>query len=257
MPELPEVEALRRRLAGQLEGRTIRSVEADPGRRYEDLDQAVGGRIRGIDRKGKYLFFHLGPRDLIVHLGLTGWLCVGREGEKPPHTRAEILLDGPDRLYFEDARRFGRLYVVPAGEIPESPTLEHMGPEPLTPDFEEDRFVREVLASGSPIKAVLMNQEVVAGLGNIYSDEALWRARIHPARRGLEEGEARRLFASIQELMGEAVAKGGIHDGTFEMQVHRNAGKPCPVCGTAIEKRQIAGRTSYFCPQCQPERRQS
>ena len=189
-----------------------------------------------------------------MHLGLTGWLCVGKECEKPPHTRAEILLDGPDRLYFEDARRFGRLYVVPAGQIPDSPTLEHMGPEPLSPGFKDEDFVREITSSAAPIKAQLLNQEVVAGLGNIYSDEALWRAKIHPSRRGLNQEEARRLHAAIQDVIRDSLAKGGIEDGTFEMQVHRQAGKPCPTCATRIVKRPIAGRTSYFCPKCQPER---
>lgn len=254
MPELPEVEALRRKLSRALEGRTILEVRAEPGRRYQNLEEAVGGRIQGIDRRGKYLFFHLGARDLIVHLGLTGWLCLGREGDRPPHTRVEIVLDGPDRLYFEDTRRFGRIYVVPAGQLPASPTLERMGPEPLTPEFREDAFVRAVTGRAAPIKAQLMSQEVVAGLGNIYSDEALWRAGIHPARRDLTEAEARRLYSAIQEVIREALAQGGIEEGTFRMQVHRRAGEPCERCGTAIETRRIAGRTAYYCPRCQPER---
>ncbi len=252
MPELPEVESLRKRLQAQVAGRRIQAVEAPDSPRFHDLGLAVGGCISGIDRRGKFLFFHLGERDLIVHLGLTGWLCVGPAGRKPPHVRAELVLDGRDRLYFEDARRLGRIYVVPAGKLPGSRALAEMGPEPLTPEFSREYLEAAIVGSGAPIKALLMDQTIVAGLGNIYSDEALFRARIHPARRNLTASEAARVHAAIEEVVREAVAAGGIEDGTYRLQVHRRAGKPCPACGAAIESRRIAGRTSCYCPVCQP-----
>jgi formamidopyrimidine-DNA glycosylase len=252
MPELPEVESLRKRLEAQVAGRRIQAVEAPDSPRFHDLGLAVGGCIRGIDRRGKFLIFHLGERDLIVHLGLTGWLCVGPENRKPPHVRAALVLDGPERLYFEDARRLGRLYVVPAGQLPESHALAEMGPEPLTPGFGREYLEAAIAGSGASIKASLMDQTVVAGLGNTYSDEALFRAGIHPSRRHLSPREAGRVHAAIEEVVREAVTAGGIEDGRYRLRVHRRRGMPCPACGTAIATRRIAGRTSYFCPRCQP-----
>lgn len=252
MPELPEVETLRRRLEPHLAGRRIQAIAAPDSRRFHDVAAAAGATIRGIRRYGKYLIFDLGDKQLVMHLGLTGWLCLGPAGKAPPHARAEILLDGPERLYFEDARRLGRLYVVPAGSLPDLPSLAEMGPDPLSPEFDMAKFVAEVVASGRPIKAILLDQRVVAGLGNIYSDEALWAARIHPGRRHLSEEEANRLYDAIRDVVGRALAEGGVEDGNYQMQVHRRARKPCPRCRTPIVSETIAGRTAYYCPRCQP-----
>ncbi|MBM3266732.1 MAG: DNA-formamidopyrimidine glycosylase [Candidatus Sericytochromatia bacterium] len=252
MPELPEVESLRRQLEPRLAGRRIQAVEAPDSPRFHDLGLAVGRRIAGIDRRGKFLFLRLGDRDLLIHLGLTGWLCLGPADRRPPHVRAEWLLDGGERLYFEDPRRLGRLYMVPAGKLPASETLRRLGPEPLDPRFTVDYLASRIAGMMAPAKALLLDQAIAAGVGNIYSDEALFRARVHPARRRLSTSEAAAIHAAIQEVMRESLAAGGIETGTFVPRVHRRGGKPCPECGMPVASRRIAGRTAYFCPRCQP-----
>lgn len=271
MPELPEVETTRRKIEPLLVGRTILEVTHDAPHRYRDTALAHGRRISGLSRRGKYLMLHLAAADaaegdphdleLIVHLGMTG----GFRLEKGPHTRVTLRTDA-GALYFNDPRRFGRLAVVPAGEYRGMPTLAAMGPEPLSEDFREEDFARQAAQAGA-VKPWLLSQKPVSGVGNIYADESLWRARLHPAQTRLTREEAGRLYHALREVMQEAVEAGGSslgdgagnyrqHDGLSGLfqrahAVYGRTGAPCPRCGTPIEKIVLGGRGTHLCPECQ------
>ncbi|MBZ9749636.1 DNA-formamidopyrimidine glycosylase [Deinococcus sp. HMF7604] len=274
MPELPEVETTRRKIEPLLLGRTILEVAHDAPHKYRDTHLAQGRRVTGLSRRGKYLLLHLAeqsaaqdePHDLelLVHLGMTG----GFRLESGKHTRVTFKTDAGE-LYFDDARRFGKVAVVPRGDYAGHPTLAAMGPEPLSADFREDDFVRLAAACG-PVKLWLLSQKPVSGVGNIYADESLWAARIHPAQTRLTADEAGRLYRAVREVMGRAVEAGGSslgdgvgnyrqHDGApgaFQHQHHAygRGGQPCDRCGTTIEKIVLGQRGTHFCPQCQPLR---
>ncbi|GAA5533380.1 DNA-formamidopyrimidine glycosylase [Deinococcus aluminii] len=271
MPELPEVETTRRKIEPLLAGRTILNINHDAPHRYRDTHLAHGRRVSGLSRRGKYLMLHLAAADaaegdphdleLIVHLGMTG----GFRLEEGPHTRATLTTDA-GILYFNDPRRFGKMVVVPAGEYRTMPTLAAMGPEPLSDDFREEDFARLAAQAGA-VKPWLLSQKPVSGVGNIYADESLWRARIHPAQTRLNAEEAGRLYHAIREVMAEAVEAGGSslgnglgnyrqHDGEVGFfqgrhAVYGRAGEPCPRCGTDIQKIVLGQRGTHFCPECQ------
>ncbi|WP_221088407.1 DNA-formamidopyrimidine glycosylase [Deinococcus aquaedulcis] len=272
MPELPEVETTRRKIEPLLSGRTILEVVHDAPHRYRDTHRAAGRRIAGLSRRGKYLLLHLAEQsaaqdeahdlELLVHLGMTG----GFRLEQGQHTRVTLRTDGGD-LYFDDPRRFGKMAVVPAGEYAGHPTLLAMGPEPLSDDFREEAFAR-LAATCGPVKPWLLSQKPVSGVGNIYADESLWAAQLHPAQTRLTREEAGRLYHAVREVMGHAVAAGGSslgdgvgnyrqHDGQsggYQTQHHAygRAGQPCERCGAPIEKIVLGGRGTHFCPVCQP-----
>lgn len=274
MPELPEVETTRRKIEPLLAGRIILNIAHDAPQRYRDTALAHGRRISGLSRRGKYLILHLVPPEarsdaphdleLIVHLGMTG----GFRLEEGLHTRVTLTTDA-GHLYFNDPRRFGKMAVVPAGAYGGMPTLAAMGPEPLSDDFREEDFVRRAAGAGA-VKPWLLSQKPVSGVGNIYADESLWRARIHPAQTNLSAPEAGRLYRAIREVMAEAVAAGGSslgdgpgnyrqHDGAvgfFQGQhaVYGRTGQLCPRCGTPIQKMVLSQRGTHFCPACQPLR---
>lgn len=271
MPELPEVETTRRKIEPLLRGRTILSVTHDAPHKYRDTHLAVGRRVQGLSRRGKYLMLQLAaadaaeddPHDLefIVHLGMTGGFRL--EGGK--HTRVVLETDA-GTLHFDDARRFGKMAVVRPGEYAAMPTLAAMGPEPLSDDFREAEFVAVAKVAGA-VKPWLLSQKPVSGVGNIYADEALWEARIHPAQTRLTAAEGRRLYHAIREVMGRAVEAGGSslgdgvgnyrqHDGVpgvyqHEHHAYGQEGKPCPRCGTDIVKTVLAQRGTHYCPKCQ------
>ncbi|WP_019587518.1 DNA-formamidopyrimidine glycosylase [Deinococcus apachensis] len=272
MPELPEVETTRRKIEPLLAGRTILSLTHDSPHRYRDTHLAHGRRVSRLSRRGKYLMLHLAtaeaegddPHDLelIVHLGMTG----GFRLEEGPHTRVTLTTDA-GQLYFNDPRRFGKMAVVPAGEYRGMPTLLGMGPEPLGDEFQEEEFARQAAQAGA-VKPWLLSQKPVSGVGNIYADESLWRARIHPAQTRLTREEAGRLYHAVREVMHEAVEAGGStlrdyaqHDGEIgEFQgnhiAYGQTGKPCPRCGTPIKKIVLGQRGTHFCPECQQLRMQ-
>lgn len=265
MPELPEVETVRRELAPRLEGRAIvraERVDAPAGPKYEGLTRAAGQRIVAVGRRGKFLVMPLsGGDELIVHLGMTGALSF----EAPEdHVRVRVRLD-EGALYFRDPRRFGRFVVLAPGERARLPTLAAMGPEPL-----EDAFTAAVLAAGlgrsrAAIKAVLLGQKVVAGVGNIYADEALFRAGVHPEvpAAALSRARVARLWAAIREVLQAGVDDGGTTlsdyrrvDGSrgehaAALLVYRRAGQPCPTCGRTLERIVIGQRGTTFCRRCQ------
>ena len=272
VPELPEVETTRRRIEPHLKGRRLLGIEHDAPQRYRDTELAHGRTVARLSRRGKYLLLELDdpgqdPLELIVHLGMTG----GFRMEPSAHTRVVLHLEGGAdeggvlRLYFQDARRFGKMAVVRPGEYAGMPTLARMGPEPLSAGFDEEAFASAVAGAPRMIKPSLLSQLPVAGVGNIYADESLWHARLHPAQTRLSEEEARRLFAAIRETMQAAVEAGGstLSDGTyaqpdgvsglFQMRhhVYDRAGQPCSRCGTQVAKMVLAQRGTHYCPHCQ------
>jgi formamidopyrimidine-DNA glycosylase len=278
MPELPEVETIRAQLADRIPGRTIARVEVHDAKLVEPEDPqafaaALAGRsIAAVARRGKYLLIDLDDGDtLAIHLRMTGrlhWRPPGEEGEER-FLRARFTLDDGSTITFGDMRRFGRAWIVPAGPASEREAYwaERVGIEPLTPRFTAKVLEGLLADRRGPIKAVLLNQVLVAGLGNMYVDEALFQARIHPERQAGSLGgdEIRRLHRAIRDRLGAAVAAGGAsidsyRDSLGEMgtmqdllRVHLHRGDPCPRCGTAIVKTRVAQRGTYWCPTCQPE----
>jgi len=282
VPELPEVESVRRQLAPELTGRRILSVwwDAHPHARLSDVDLAAGRRIDAVRRRGKFLLCPLdttpGGRDLelVLHLGMTGsFQLVPTEGPgaidehdpaAPTHIRASFVLDDGRALLFRDPRRFGRVSVVPAGEYRcRIPTLAALGPEPLSDDFEVAAFAAALAVTSAPVKAKLLDQRLVAGVGNIYADEALWRARIHPASRRVGARRAAALHTAIREVLAAAIDREGTTFRDYQM-VNGASGRyadfldaygqgelPCRRCGTTMRRTVIAQRGTTYCPRCQ------
>ena len=266
MPELPEVETVRRTLAPAVEGRTIAAVAfawprtciGDPRATETRL---TGQRIERLERYGKYLLFRLRRRGrgslLVVHLRMTGRLIVnGASGE---HTRARMVLDDGTAVVFDDIRKFGRWQW--AERLPAR--LAALGPDPLAIGLAE--FAARLRSRRARLKALLLDQEFLRGLGNIYADEALFRARLHPLRRGAEVGprKARDLHGAIQAVLRDAIGAGGtsIRDyrdsrgepGAFQRQIriYGRAGAPCVSCGAHVRRVLVAQRSTHFCPRCQ------
>lgn len=272
MPELPEVETVRRELAPWLTGRTIlsaRRVEAPAGPKYADLERAEGQSIVAVERRGKFLLLPLsGGDELVVHLGMTGVITPAQPAD---HVRVRLILDGSDRptLYFRDPRRFGRFLVCLGGDRSALPTLAALGPEPLAPDFTAARLA-EGLTGRAAVKVALLSQRPVAGLGNIYVDEALWRARIHPETpaRSVSPRGVRALRDAIVAILGDAVAARGTTLSDYRtvggdrgeyvghLDAYGRAGEPCRRCQTAIVRVVVGARGTHLCPRCQrPPRR--
>ncbi|MBM3269540.1 MAG: bifunctional DNA-formamidopyrimidine glycosylase/DNA-(apurinic or apyrimidinic site) lyase [Candidatus Sericytochromatia bacterium] len=263
MPELPEVETIRRDIAPLIVARRIESADAAGGPRYGRVAEAVGRTVRALARRGKYLLFDLEDRELVIHLGMSGRLFVASSAPASPHLRAEFGLEGGDSLCFVDMRKFGTLCIVRPGQYAAIPTLARMGPEPLSDAFEQTAFVRAVARQGPCIKAVLLAQKVVAGLGNIYVDEALHRSGIHPESRGIGRAQALRLHRAIRDVLTEAIEDRGTtfslyRDGHLaegrhyeRLRVYDRAGRPCPACGSPIAKIRVAQRGTHYCPACQ------
>jgi formamidopyrimidine-DNA glycosylase len=276
MPELPEVETIRRQLAPALEGRRIESVEVRDPRWCEPappeaVEDAVRGRlIERLGRRGKYLIVSLEDDvHLVMHLRMTGNLLLREDGEEPPHLRVAIGLESGRRLLFVDVRRFGTGDVLLGSDALAEYFASRLGVEPLGPDFTADALRALARGRKQPVKAFLLTQERVAGVGNIYADEALFRARIHPLRPvgTLKRAQIEALRDAVVETLELGIdSKGASIDdyrhvdgamGSFQDRflVHTRAGEPCPRCGTPIEKLRAAGRGTYVCPSCQPRPR--
>jgi formamidopyrimidine-DNA glycosylase len=249
----------------------VERVDAPPSPKNADLERAVGQRIEGVGRRGKFLLLPLRrpgaatPADeLVVHLGMTGVLS-----PTPPavHLRLRLRLDGaaPDALYVQDARRFGRVLVVPRGDYRTLPTLAAMGPEPLGAGFGVAGFARALARSRVAVKTLLLSQRPVSGVGNIYADEALWRARLHPSTPacGVTPAQARRLHGAIREVLAAAVelqgttlndyrtVNGALGSYLARLDAYGHGGDPCPRCGTPIERSVLGQRATHACPACQ------
>ncbi len=263
MPELPEVETVRRQLAPLVAGRRIVEAWGHPSPKFASAPFAAGARIEAVARRGKYLLFALDDdRELVVHLGMTGVLRL-RPGELDPYVRAWWALDDGRPLELRDVRRFGRLAVVPAGEYESLPTLATQGPEPWDEALDDGGLWRATRRSRARIKTQLLSQRPLAGVGNIYADEALWRAGIHPARRSITRAQAARLLEELRTVLEQGIANGGTTlrdyrtpDGEpgrnqLELGCYGRAGEPCVRCGTELRRTVLDGRGTTFCPTCQ------
>jgi formamidopyrimidine-DNA glycosylase len=277
MPELPEVETIVRGLRTVLPGHTIVSVRLGKTDFIEDpaaLGELLPGRrIEAVERMGKFIRLALSPgpaaksperqMDLIVHLGMTGWLGV-RWPDDPvaPHTHAFFELEDGRELRYTDIRRFGQMRLVAGDQF--GAFGERLGKEPL--EISAAEFNQRLAGRRARIKALLLDQSVFRGIGNIYADESLWQARIHPARlaANLKPAELERLRKAIRRVLLRAIEDRGSSISNFVdaegqpgeyQQRHRaydREGKPCFRCGTKIRRAIVAGRSSYFCPRCQP-----
>ena len=278
MPELPEVETIRHQLDRELRDVEIIAADAHPSAKFAPALDAIGCSILGIRRRGKYLLFDLArdqrdpTEELVAHLGMTGSFHIEpatlREqhpdiSEFGPHCRAVWTLDDGRLLRFHDTRRFGRLRVVNSGDYADIATLSKMGPEPLDEAFTGVHLHREVKRSKRAVKTQLLSQRPVAGVGNIYADEALFLAGIHPraTRVGRERCEA--LAASIKEVIQAGIDNGGTtlrdyvdaqgDSGTnqYSLVAYGRAGEPCVQCGGEMQSTVIDARTTTFCATCQ------
>jgi formamidopyrimidine-DNA glycosylase len=265
MPELPEVESVRRQLDPELAGRSVVDAWHDPHpaipRQFMNLELLPGRKIENVGRRGKFLIAPLDAGlELVMHLGMTGAFRFDYEDE---YVRARLFLDDGRTLSFKDVRRFGRLAVVEAGRYAAIPTLATLGPEPLSDEFEVESFVRFIARTKAPAKSVLMSQRAVAGVGNIYADEALWLAKINPRSRRVGPDRARVLHAAIRQVLIEALDREGTTFRDYEMidgESGRNAeflaaygrgGLPCPRCSTPLRRIVLGGRGTTYCPLCQ------
>jgi len=276
MPELPEVESLRRMLARTTSGRTMVSATIRENRLRRpvarDLPDAIAGRtIQSIGRRAKYLLMELsGEQVMIVHLGMSGSLTHRRDGFdagsfNPRHDHIEFVLDDGSRLVYNDPRRFGLVRVVARGKLDSIEELEGLGPEPLGSAFNPDYLWAITRGRTAAIKNVLMDQRVVAGVGNIYASEILFRALVRPTRRAgkVTRAEVGRIVEHTAQVLREAIGSRGTtfrsyrdsrgEPGRFaqRLKVYDREGKPCPVCGAPIRSIVLGQRSSFYCPRCQ------
>jgi len=272
MPQLPEVETVRRALEIGLDGLSVAAVGGRSVTMRRPLDvprlasRLEGRRFAAARRRGKFLLLDLDPPGvLMIHLGMSGRLMLCDAAEPVlDHTHLVLALTDGRELRFVDPRRFGLACWLEPGEEASDASLAALGIEPLDPDL-EDRLPPLLHARRSPLKALLLDQHLVAGVGNIYAAEALWRAGIRPSRRGHRTSieRLRRLAAEVRAVISEAVEQGGttIRDyatpaGDFgyfavKLQVYGKEGQPCPRCETTFEDTRIGGRTTVWCPHCQ------
>jgi formamidopyrimidine-DNA glycosylase len=276
VPELPEVETIRRQLAPHLEGRALREVEIldprwtrpdAPGPVQDDLRARV---VQEVGRSGKYMVWSLtGERHLIVNLRMTGALLFDPPSD-PPHTRVRFALDDGHRLVYNDPRRFGTGHLVIGADARDAYLGRRLGVEPMTPAFTAEYLRGQARGRLAPVKSFVLDQKRIAGVGNIYADEALFRARIHPLRPAgsLRGAQFEALREAIEYALAAGIdAKGATIDdfrhvdgaqGSFQdlFCVHQREGQSCPACGTTIRKLVVGGRGTYVCERCQPRPRQ-
>jgi len=281
MPELPEVETVRRVLSEVLPERTISGVRLRKPKMLKGQASATfikglrGRRIRNVGRRAKFLIIRLDRSALLVHLGMSGQIFFESPDSPLPmervrpdrHTHLILDLDPAARLFFRDPRMFGRFALIDQEE--ENALFRRLGPEPLGRKFTSRSLGEALRGRRAPLKALLLDQRIAAGMGNIYVDESLHRAGIDPRIPGgeLSERMVRRVHAAIRSVLREAVHKGGSslsdfldprhRKGTFQLtlQVYGREGKPCPRCGAPIRKSVVGQRGTHWCPECQPKKR--
>ncbi|WP_066639697.1 bifunctional DNA-formamidopyrimidine glycosylase/DNA-(apurinic or apyrimidinic site) lyase [Desulfolucanica intricata] len=275
MPELPEVETIKRTLETKITGQSFNDVKIflpkiirTPGVE-EFKKQIIGKKIKALSRRGKYLMINLsGDMVLVFHLRMTGRLIYCQADETPArHTHLVLQLDSENQLRFIDMRQFGRLWLVHQNELNTISGLKDLGLEPFDDAFTREFIKKELRRKRTRIKSLLLDQSFIAGLGNIYVDEALHRARIHPERLAntLNAREASNLYSAIREVIKEGIENRGTtfrdyvdgdgRTGEYQelLRVYNREGQPCLKCKKIIKRKKIAGRSSYFCPNCQKE----
>ncbi len=273
MPELPEVETLRRMLAERLVGKTFQAVDIRYPRLVrqpsaEELTAALPGQqIKAVHRRGKYLLWQLTDNTLVIHLRMEGKFWFGwHEHVQAKHVHAVFTFTDGTELLYQDVRKFGTMDLVPKDRLDWVAGFERLGPEPLAADFTPERLAQRLERHArSMIKSALLNQQVVAGLGNIYVDEALFLARIHPERRvgTLRRRHVAALHEAIVDVLQRGLDAGGAsvrsyrhsdgEEGAFQHQlyVYGRQGEPCRRCGQTIRRVVVAGRGTHVCPRCQ------
>lgn len=273
MPELPEVETIRRGLETRLVGQTITGVRVRQARLRHVVDvaalqqQAVGCTIEGIERRAKYLLFRLHPdRVLVFHLGMTGRLGVGPPAsEDAPHDHLIFRLGAELELRFHDTRRFGMCFLTMATDLLQHPRFRHLGPEPLSEGFSPTHLLTRARGSRRPVKNFLMDATVVVGIGNIYASECLFLARVRPTRQvgRLRQPHWERIYTAVQQVLQAAIDNRGTtlkdyvdsegRQGGFQNQllVYGREGEPCTRGHRRIRRIVQAGRSSFYCPGCQ------
>lgn len=287
MPELPEVETVRRGLRSLIIGRNVKEVVHDTPKSFpnaaSDISQfMIGATIGDVRRRAKVLLIDLSTEyTLVIHLKMTGQLVFRSDaaafgaghpndsliGELPDRsTRVMITFEDGSHLFFNDQRKFGWMRLMPTIEVPNIDFMKKVGPEPLDAEFTPNEFMeRFTRRARSPIKSALLDQTVVAGVGNIYADESLWGAKIHPKRlvSTITENEFKKLYSELRDVMNLSIEKGGSTDRNYVnaegkrgsyidfARVFRREGKPCPRCGTTIIKFKSSGRGTHICPNCQ------
>lgn len=286
MPELPEVETVKLGLQRLLVGKTVKSVDFDTDKSFPNASSdvrefLVGSKVVLVNRRAKVLLVELSSKySLVVHLKMTGQLVFrGRVqfgaghpndsliGELPDRsTRVTVTFTDGSKLFFNDQRKFGWMRLVPTAEVPNIDFFKKVGPEPLSSDFTSEVFHERLQKrKNSVIKAAILDQTVLAGIGNIYADEGLWGAKIHPNTRIalLSKRQTKRLYEELIKVLRLSIEKGGSTDKNYVdaegrrgsyltfANVFRREGKPCLRCGTIIEKIRVAGRGTHICPFCQ------
>jgi len=286
MPELPEVETVKIGLTRLLPGHIVRDVEFDWPKGFPNDPTAVkqfliGSKVKKVRRRAKVLLIDLDTDyTLVIHLKMTGQLVYRSEKEKfgAGHPNDSLIGKLPDKstrviftlndaqLFFNDQRKFGWVKLLPTAEVMEMSFFKKVGPEPLDPEFTATDFIKRLdRRAGSGIKAVLLDQSVIAGVGNIYADESLWAAKIHPSVlvRDLSKLRLTKLFNELQYVLKLSIEKGGSSDKNYVnaegkkgsyldfAKVFRLEGQPCPRCGSIIQKTRVAGRGTHVCLNCQ------
>jgi len=269
MPELPEVETIVKELAPHVTGRRITNITLFwdgivPNSSAPDFhSRVIGQRINGVGRRGKYILVHLSSNEaLVIHLRMTGSILLNSASSDGRYIRAIVHLDGGMELYLRDPRKLGRMWLEPDTLA----IIDRLGPEPLEAGFTAEVLAKRLRGRTAPIKALLLDQTFIAGIGNMYADESLFAAGIHPLRQGgsLSRREVSRLHRSIRQVLRAAIAHqgasvlnyyrpgGDLGTAHFDFKVAHRGGKPCPICGTPVQRLPIRNRGSYFCPKCQP-----
>lgn len=270
MPELPEVETVKETLKKHIVGKTIQKVEVYCQRIIRGMSpidfekRLIGKQLIAIDRHGKYMFFRFHSDVLVVHLRMEGKFYLKKRME-PREKHEHVIIEFTDEstLRYDDIRKFGTMEIVSDESLAQG--VAKLGPEPFDDAFTSEYLQAKVSKSSRPIKSLLLDQTIVAGLGNIYVDEVLFHSRVHPTRTGnsLEPFEIAHIVEGCTLILGHAVALGGTTirsyvsslgvTGRFqnELSVHTLAGQPCPVCHTTIVKTRVGGRGTYLCPSCQ------
>lgn len=287
MPELPEVETVRIGLSAFLPGKKIVREQHDWPKGFPNSESDVsqfllGAKITGVRRRAKVLLIDLDTKyTLVIHLKMTGQMVYRGDHERfgaghpngslvgslpDKSTRVQLTFDDNSKLFFNDQRKFGWMRLMPTIEVEQLDFFQKVGPEPLADDFTAEQFIERLRRrSKSGIKAVLLDQTVVAGVGNIYADESLWGAKIHPESKvqDIPPAKLKKLYTSLRDVLRLSIQKGGSTDRNYVnaegkrgsyltfANVFRREGQPCPRCGTIIIKTKVAGRGTHTCPHCQ------